>query len=142
MHRLRIISSGSLWFYEIAHTVINQDTCRALLTVAAVGLAVAVPTMGPLITFIGAFGFSCLGLIAPVSVDNLKITLSHISMINLLIFIVIQLQVAIETVTRWDSGFGRLNWILIKNFICLAFGVFALIFGSRSAILGIIEAFF
>lgn len=37
-------------------------------------------------------------------------------------------------VTRWEIGFGRYNWILYKNILCFAFGIFALIFGTKDAI--------
>lgn len=43
-------------------------------------------------------------------------------------------QVAIEFVTYWDEGFGPCNWVIFKNIIVCIFGVFALIFGSKSAI--------
>jgi proton-coupled amino acid transporter len=74
-------------------------------------LAVAVPTIGPFIGLIGAFCFSILGLLVPVF---------------------------IETVTYWDIGFGRLNWVAMKNVIICIIGLLALVFGSRSAISEII----
>lgn len=37
-------------------------------------------------------------------------------------------------VTYWDEGFGKWNWIIWKNIIVAIFGVFALVFGSKSAI--------
>lgn len=43
-------------------------------------------------------------------------------------------QVAIETVTYWEQGFGKWNWVVWKNALVVVFGVFALIFGSKSAI--------
>lgn len=51
------------------------------------------------------------------------------------------LQVAIEFVTYWDSGFGPYNYIIFKNIIICAFGVLALIFGSKSAIDDIIKMY-
>lgn len=51
-------------------------------------------------------------------------------------------QVAIEFVTFWDKGFGKFNWIIIKNVFIIIFGVLALVFGSKDAIEGIIEEFF
>ncbi|XP_031633234.1 proton-coupled amino acid transporter-like protein pathetic [Contarinia nasturtii] len=94
--------------------VMTNYVIRVLLSTSAVLLAVAVPTMGPLIELVGAFGFSCFGLILPV---------------------------IIEIMTCWNYGFGRFNWILIKNFICVVFGLFALIFGTRSAIAQIFQHF-
>ncbi|XP_055689068.1 proton-coupled amino acid transporter-like protein pathetic [Lutzomyia longipalpis] len=89
-------------------------TMRTLMVVAAVLLAVAVPTISPFIGLIGAFCFSVLGLLCPVF---------------------------IEMVTYWDEGFGRFNWVIWKNIIVCIFGVMALIFGSRSAILDIIKLY-
>lgn len=51
------------------------------------------------------------------------------------------MQVAIEFVTYWDSGFGPCNWIILKNIVVCLFGVFALVFGSKDAINGIITLY-
>lgn len=89
-------------------------TMRTVLVMSAVLLAVAVPTISPFIGLIGAFCFSVLGLLCPVF---------------------------IEMVTYWDEGFGPCNWIIWKNVVVCAFGVMALIFGSRSAILEILKLY-
>lgn len=44
------------------------------------------------------------------------------------------LKVAIELVTYWDDGFGKGNWMIWKNVVVVAFGILALVFGSKSAI--------
>lgn len=49
-------------------------------------------------------------------------------------------QVAIEVVTYWDKGFGVFN--ISKNVIVIAFGIIALIFGSKDAIEGIKEVYY
>lgn len=90
-------------------------TMRTVMVTAAVLLAVAVPDIKPLIGLIGAFCFSILGLLIPV---------------------------AIEFVTFWDKGFGKFNWIIIKNVFITIFGILALVFGSKDAIEGIIKVFF
>lgn len=46
--------------------------------------------------------------------------------------------VMIETVTYWEQGFGKCNWVVWKNVLITVFGIFALIFGSQSAINDII----
>lgn len=51
------------------------------------------------------------------------------------------IQVAIETVTYWDEGFGKWNWVIIKNVFVVAFGILALIFGSKSAIGDIVQLY-
>ncbi|XP_036150354.1 proton-coupled amino acid transporter-like protein pathetic isoform X2 [Monomorium pharaonis] len=87
---------------------------RTVLVTGAVLLAVAVPTIEPFISLIGAFCFSILGLLIPVF---------------------------IETVTYWDVGFGPGNWVALKNVIICVIGVMALVFGSRSAIMDIVKLY-
>jgi hypothetical protein len=48
-------------------------------------------------------------------------------------------QVAIEFVTYWDDGVT--TFMVIKNIIVCVFGVLALIFGSKNAILEIMELY-
>lgn len=90
-------------------------TMRTILVTASVLLAVAVPTIGPFIGLIGAFCFSILGLLIPI---------------------------LIETVTYWDQGFGKFNWVIWKNVIVCFFGIIALVFGSKSAIEDILKLYF
>ncbi|KAL5291971.1 path family protein [Megaselia abdita] len=85
---------------------------RTVLVTAAVVLAILVPTIAPFMGLIGAFCFSILGLIMPVF---------------------------IEMVTDWETGFGAYNWVIWKNVIIVLFGLFALVFGSLSAVNDILE---
>lgn len=87
---------------------------RTVLVTAAVLLAVAVPTIGPFVGLLGAFCFSILGLLIPVF---------------------------IEMVTYWEQGFGKYNWVIYKNVFVILFGLMALIFGSKDAILEIIKMY-
>lgn len=87
---------------------------RTVLVTASVLLAIAVPTIGPFVNLLGAFCFSILGLLAPVF---------------------------IEMVTYWEDGFGKYNWLVWKNILVSIFGVFALVFGSKDAILEIIAMY-
>ncbi|XP_014210520.1 proton-coupled amino acid transporter-like protein pathetic isoform X2 [Copidosoma floridanum] len=87
---------------------------RTVLVIGAVFLAIAVPTIAPFIGLIGAFCFSILGLIIPVF---------------------------IETVTYWDIGFGKFNWVAIKNVVICVIGLLALFFGSKSSIEEIVQVF-
>jgi len=93
---------------------LNEYIVRTVLTTTTVLLAIAVPTIGPFIGLIGALCFSLLGLIIPV---------------------------LIEIVTYWDKGFGAYNWVMVKNVFVLAFGFLALIFGSYTSILDIINVY-
>lgn len=108
---------------------------RTVLVTAAVLLAVAVPTIGPFIGLIGAFCFSILGLLIPVSCTE---RLFNAIQVN---DFIVSFQVAIEMVTYWDSGFGPFNWIIYKNIFVTIFGVLALVFGSKSAIEAIVDLY-
>ncbi|KAL0852168.1 hypothetical protein ABMA28_000403 [Loxostege sticticalis] len=83
---------------------------RTIMVTVCVLLAVAVPTIGPFMGVIGAFCFSILGLIAPAF---------------------------IEVITYWDIGFGPGHYLIWKNVLVLIFGMFALIFGTKDAIIKI-----
>ncbi|XP_034103693.1 proton-coupled amino acid transporter-like protein pathetic isoform X1 [Drosophila albomicans] len=87
---------------------------RTVLVTAAVVLAISVPTIGPFMGLIGAFCFSILGLIFPVF---------------------------IEIIVHWDTGFGAGNWIIWKNIIITLCGIFALVFGTQSAIKDIMATY-
>ncbi|XP_026727945.1 proton-coupled amino acid transporter-like protein pathetic isoform X2 [Trichoplusia ni] len=87
---------------------------RTLLVLACVGLAVAVPTIGPFMGVIGAFCFSILGLIAPAF---------------------------IEISTYWTIGFGPAKYLIWKNILVLLFGTFALIFGTKQAVTDILQVY-
>lgn len=94
-------------------TMVNY-MMRTVLVTAAVLLAVAVPTIGPFVGLLGAFCFSILGLLVPVF---------------------------IEMVTYWESGFGKYNYLIWKNIFVCIFGILALVFGSKDAILEIMELY-
>ncbi|XP_073953043.1 solute carrier family 36 member pathetic isoform X2 [Choristoneura fumiferana] len=87
---------------------------RTIMVTACVLLAVAVPTIGPFMGVIGAFCFSILGLIAPAF---------------------------IEVITYWNIGFGPGYYLIWKNILVLIFGLFALIFGTKDAVISIIAVY-
>ena len=87
---------------------------RTIMVTLCVLLAVAVPTIGPFMGVIGAFCFSILGLIVPAF---------------------------IEIITYWDIGFGRLNYIIWKNVLVTIFGLFALVFGTKDAVISIMHTY-
>lgn len=87
---------------------------RTIMVTACVMLAVAVPTIGPFMGVIGAFCFSLLGLMAPAF---------------------------IEIITFWDIGFGPGKILIWKNILIFIFGAFALVFGTKDAIIEIIKVY-
>ncbi|XP_053624811.1 proton-coupled amino acid transporter-like protein pathetic [Plodia interpunctella] len=87
---------------------------RTVMVTACVLLAVAVPTIAPFMGVIGAFCFSLLGLIAPAF---------------------------IEIITFWDIGFGPGKYLIWKNVIVTLFGLFALVFGTKDAVISIIHEY-
>lgn len=88
-------------FYRFLSTNVN------VLLVFTVVLAVAVPTISPFISLIGALCFSMLGLVVPAF---------------------------IEVITFWERGLGPYRWRLWKNILVGIFGVMALVFGSYTSI--------
>lgn len=87
---------------------------RTIMTLVCVFIAIAVPTIVPFVSLIGAFCFSILGLMAPI---------------------------AIEMFTFWEKGFGKYNWKIVKNLIVGIIAFLALIFGSKAAIEDIIAMY-
>lgn len=94
--------------------VMAQYIMRTVMVVICIGIAIAVPTIVPFVSLIGAFCFSIIGLLVPI---------------------------AIEMLTFHEKGFGKFNWKLIKNLIVAVMAMLALIFGSKSAIEEIIDIY-
>jgi proton-coupled amino acid transporter len=82
--------------------------------VFTVAVAVAVPTISPFISLIGALCFSMLGLVVPA---------------------------LIEIITFWDNGLGPYRWRLWKNVAVAIFGIMALAFGSYTSIVEIVRLY-
>lgn len=94
--------------------LIAEYVTRALLVIACVSIAIALPMIGPMVSLVGAFGFSFLGIITPASIE-------------LLVF--------------WDIGYGRYKWRIFKNIFFISLGVYFLIFGTIHAIYEIITEY-
>lgn len=94
--------------------MLAQYVVRTILVVVCAGIAVAVPTIVPFVSLIGAFCFSIIGLLLPI---------------------------CIEMLTFYEKGFGRFNWKLIKNVIVAIMAMIALIFGSKAAIEDIVDLY-
>lgn len=78
-----------------------------------VALAIAIPTIGPFMSLIGAICVSTLGFIFPAT---------------------------IEIITYYDRpGFGFLNWILCKDIFLIVFGILGFFFGTYASIVEIRE---
>lgn len=97
-----------------SHETIINYTLRIALVTAAVLLAVAVPTIGPFVSLIGACFFSTLGLIFPV---------------------------IIEILTYWDQGFGKFNWMIWKNVVIAIFGLISMAFGAIEGVKSIVALY-
>lgn len=87
--------------------IMSEYAVRTFLITLTVILAVAVPTISPFISLIGALCFSVLGLVVPAF---------------------------IEVITFWDHGLGPYRWRLWKNIVVGTFGMMALAFGSYTSI--------
>lgn len=87
---------------------------RGLMIVGTVLIAIAIPQLGPCISLVGAICFSILGLFCPAM---------------------------IETITLYEEGYGKMNWILWKNIIISIAALFSLVSGSYASMLEIIDEY-
>ncbi|KAG6450761.1 hypothetical protein O3G_MSEX006741 [Manduca sexta] len=99
---------------HIAQKYHNTAQCimRAIFATLTVAAAATLPQLEQVIGLEGAFFYSFLGLIAPSMMD--------------LIF-------------NWERGFGKYNWILIKDLLLVFFGTFVLIAGVTQSLREIIR---
>lgn len=87
---------------------------RATMILGTVILALAVPNLGPVISLIGAVGFSMCGFFFPA---------------------------LCETVICWEKGFGKWNYILWKNIFLAIVAILAVISGSITSMADIIAEY-
>ena len=89
--------------------LVAEYTLRIVLVTFTVGMAIAIPNLGPFISLVGALCLSTLGLMFPS---------------------------IIELVTVWEveNGLGRGNWKLWKNIFIISFGVLGLLTGTYTSI--------
>lgn len=89
---------------------------KMAVVVCSVGLAAAVPSLGPVISLVGAVFVSTLGLLVPAVID---------------------------TVVRWETpgGLGRWRWRLYVNTLIGAVALGALLTGSYSSVLEILAEY-
>lgn len=84
---------------------------QPFLQTFTVALAIAIPTIGPFMSLIGAVCVSTLGFIFPA---------------------------IIEMITYYDRpGYGFLNWILWKDILLVLFGIGSFVIGTYISILEI-----
>lgn len=77
-------------------------------------LFTAIPELEPFIGLVGAIFLSTLGIFIPA---------------------------AVQAVYQGGTGYGFMKWKLVKNVFLMCFSVLALLTGSYSSILGIIEIY-
>ncbi|GLH03888.1 Proton-coupled amino acid transporter-like protein pathetic [Gryllus bimaculatus] len=125
---LAIMFTYPLQFYVATEIILNilktkiaknkfsmfQNFYRVIVVAITVGIAAAVPNLGPIISLVGAVCFSILGLLVPA---------------------------AIEIAACYDGMLGRWNWILIKDVIIIILALLALVSGSYTSILEIIDEY-
>ncbi|XP_049784560.1 proton-coupled amino acid transporter-like protein pathetic [Schistocerca cancellata] len=92
---------------------IAEYVLRTILVICTVGVAAAVPNLGPIISLVGAVCLSTLGLMFPA---------------------------IIELATYWESpGLGSYYWRLWKNVLIILFGVLGFVTGTWTSIQEIVE---
>ncbi|XP_059468908.1 proton-coupled amino acid transporter-like protein CG1139 [Neocloeon triangulifer] len=99
--------------------MVVEFSLRIFLVVCTVGIAAAIPNLGPFISLVGAVCLSTLGLMFPA---------------------------IIEVVTFWEQSTGGPStsgprWRLIKNVAILAFGVLGFVTGTWTSIEEIVAGF-
>ncbi|KAE8573825.1 proton-coupled amino acid transporter-like protein pathetic isoform X1 [Halyomorpha halys] len=87
---------------------------RGLMIMGTIIIAIIIPELGPFISLVGSVCFSILGLFCPV---------------------------VVETITRYEDGFGYMRWRLWKNILITILAAFALVSGSYASIIDIIAAY-
>lgn len=95
--------------YFGSRRLLGEYCLRILLVIFTVGVAVAIPNLGPFISLVGAVCLSTLGLMFPS---------------------------VIELVTVWEQedGLGKWNWRLWKNTAIISFGVLGFLTGTYVSI--------
>ncbi|EEB18930.1 proton-coupled amino acid transporter, putative [Pediculus humanus corporis] len=101
------------WFPK--NEVPAEYCIRIFLVILSVGIAAAVPNLGPFISLVGAMCLSTLGLIFPA---------------------------VIELVTFWEKpGMGKFYWRIWKNIFLMLFGILGFATGTISSLQEIMETF-
>ncbi|XP_046994934.1 proton-coupled amino acid transporter-like protein pathetic [Schistocerca americana] len=99
--------------YFGSYRLLAEYALRTVLVLCTVGVAAAVPNIGPFISLVGAVSLSTMGIIFPA---------------------------IIELTTFWDSpGLGTCYWHLWKNILIIMFGVLGFATGTWSSLKEIIE---
>ncbi|XP_015438312.1 PREDICTED: proton-coupled amino acid transporter 4-like [Dufourea novaeangliae] len=93
---------------------ICETLMRVFMVLFTVVVALLVPNLEPFISLVGAVFFSVLGISIPAIV---------------------------ETISCWEGHLGAYKWRLWKNCMLLLFSMFALIFGTWTSIVNIIDSY-
>lgn len=86
---------------------LGQIFLRICAVMVTVGVALSVPNLEPIIGLVGSIFLSTLGLLIPAVVD---------------------------TVLRYETGLGFMNWRLFKNIFLIVFWLFVLVSGLMISI--------
>lgn len=113
---MEIIRKGFIDVHLRKYPVAAEYVIRVLTVIATVGIAIAIPHLGPFISLVGAVCLSTLGLMFPA---------------------------VIEMVTFWDipGGLGTYNWKIYKNLAVIAFGLLGFVTGTYVSVEEIIAEF-
>lgn len=95
--------------YFGSQKLLAEYILRIGLVTLTVGMAIAIPNLGPFISLVGALCLSTLGLMFPS---------------------------IIELVTVWEqeNGLGRFKWKLWKNIMIISFGILGLLTGTYTSL--------
>lgn len=113
---MEIIRKGFIDVHLRKYPVASEYILRVSLVLLTVGVAIAIPHLGPFISLVGAVCLSTLGLMFPA---------------------------VIEIVTFWDTpgGLGAGNWKVYKNLAIIAFGILGFVTGTYVSIQEFVHEF-
>ncbi|XP_044734179.1 proton-coupled amino acid transporter-like protein pathetic isoform X2 [Chrysoperla carnea] len=112
---MEIIWKNAKHNFSTKNEIFGEYGIRIVLVLMTVGIAIAIPNLGPFISLVGAVCLSNLGLIFPA---------------------------IIETVTYWDHpGMGKFSWRLWKNIFLFTFGIIGFVTGTYVSFKEILEMY-
>lgn len=108
------VATNSVWSYVQNPTPLMESIVRFWLVIACIGLALLVPNIGSFIGLVGALFLSSLGFVIPA---------------------------ILEGVALWPNDLGKCKWVLVKDILMILFGLIALVSGTVSSVMEIIQMY-
>lgn len=108
------VATNSVWSYVPDPSSLLETIVRFWLVMVCVGLAILIPNIGSFIGLVGALFLSSLGFVVPA---------------------------VLNTVSLWPNNLGKCKWVLVKDILMILFGLIALVSGTVSSMIEIINIY-